>query len=65
MRKRSTTIRAGRKATFEAVGRISPDYYCMDGKLPEVLHRMQEMSSRYGLQGRRVSSVPATATYIP
>jgi glycolate oxidase len=46
---------AGRKAAFPAVGRISPDYYCMDGtipraRLPEVLHRMQEMSGRYGLK---------------
>jgi glycolate oxidase len=49
------TFWAGRKAAFPAVGRISPDYYCMDGtiprgRLPEVLHRMQEMSARYGLQ---------------
>jgi glycolate oxidase len=46
---------AGRKAAFPAVGRISPDYYCMDGtipraKLPEVLASMREMSSRYGLR---------------
>src|SRR5579885_1000715 len=46
---------AGRKAAFPAVGRISPDYYCMDGtipraKLPLVLRRMQEMSSKYGLR---------------
>ncbi|MGE0253711.1 MAG: FAD-linked oxidase C-terminal domain-containing protein [Alphaproteobacteria bacterium] len=46
---------AGRKAAFPAVGRISPDYYCMDGtiprhKLPEVLKRMAEMSTRYGLR---------------
>ena len=45
---------AGRKAAFPAVGRISPDYYCMDGtiprrRLPEVLQRMQAMSTRYGL----------------
>ena len=45
---------AGRKAAFPAVGRISPDYYCMDGtiprrRLPEVLRRMQEMSTRHGL----------------
>lgn len=45
---------AGRKAAFPAVGRISPDYYCMDGtiprsKLPLVLQRMSEMSLRYGL----------------
>ena len=46
---------AGRKAAFPAVGKISPDYYCMDGtiprrQLPYVLRRMQEMSARYGLR---------------
>ncbi len=46
---------AGRKAAFPAIGRISPDYYCMDGtipraKLPVVLARMREMSERYGLR---------------
>jgi glycolate oxidase len=46
---------AGRKAAFPAVGRISPDYYCMDGtipraKLPVVLARMREMSDKYGLR---------------
>ena len=46
---------AGRKAAFPAVGRISPDYYCMDGtipraKLPQVLHSMREMSAAYGLR---------------
>ena len=46
---------AGRKAAFPAVGRISPDYYCMDGtipraKLPLVLARMRELSQTYGLQ---------------
>jgi glycolate oxidase len=46
---------AGRKAAFPAVGRISPDYYCMDGtipraKLPLVLNRMRAMSQHYGLQ---------------
>jgi glycolate dehydrogenase FAD-linked subunit len=45
---------AGRKAAFPAAGRISPDYYCMDGtipraKLPLVLRRMREMSETYGL----------------
>jgi len=45
---------AGRKAAFPAVGRISPDYYCMDGTiprkaLPRVLARMREMSERFGL----------------
>ena len=46
---------AGRKAAFPAVGRISPDYYCMDGtipraKLPLVLRRMKELSAKYGLR---------------
>jgi glycolate oxidase len=45
---------AGRKAAFPAVGRVSPDYYCMDGtiprhQLPHVLNRMHQMSARYGL----------------
>ncbi|WP_455202283.1 FAD-linked oxidase C-terminal domain-containing protein [Kaarinaea lacus] len=44
----------GRKAAFPAVGRISPDYYCMDGtiprkELPNVLQRISELSSEYGL----------------
>src|SRR5690242_14686610 len=46
---------AGRKAAFPAVGRISPDYYCMDGsipraRLPEVLARMRQMSQTHGLR---------------
>src|SRR6187200_488251 len=46
---------AGRKAAFPAVGRISPDYYCMDGTIPRaqlllVLSRMREMSEKYSLQ---------------
>ena len=45
---------AGRKAAFPAVGRLSPDYYCMDGtiprgQLPHVLKRISEMSTEYGL----------------
>ena len=45
---------AGRKAAFPAIGRISPDYYCMDGtiprgRLPEVLTRIGELSRKYGL----------------
>ena len=44
----------GRKAAFPAVGRISPDYYCMDGtiprkRLPEVLRRIDELSREYNL----------------
>jgi len=63
---RATTIRtsrddaerlafwSGRKAAFPAVGRISPDYFCMDGTIPrarlaEVLTRMRGLSDRYGL----------------
>ncbi len=46
---------AGRKAAFPAVGRISPDYICMDGTiprrcLPEVLNEMQTLSEKYGLR---------------
>jgi glycolate oxidase len=46
---------AGRKAAFPAVGRISPDYYCMDGtiprkRLPEVLRRIAELEREYGLR---------------
>src|SRR5438477_178649 len=45
---------AGRKAAFPAVGRISPDYYCMDGTIPrarlaEVLARISELSAEHGL----------------
>jgi glycolate oxidase len=46
---------AGRKSAFPAVGRLSPDYYCMDGtiprrELPRVLAAMREMQQRYGLR---------------
>ncbi|MEL6503850.1 MAG: FAD-linked oxidase C-terminal domain-containing protein [Pseudomonadota bacterium] len=49
------TFWAGRKAAFPAVGRISPDYYCMDGtiprcQLPTVLARMRELSDHHGLR---------------
>jgi glycolate oxidase len=45
---------AGRKSAFPAVGRIAPDYFCMDGTiprrtLPEVLRRMGELSQKYEL----------------
>ncbi len=44
---------AGRKAAFPAVGRLSPDYYCMDGTIPRhqiarVLARISELSEEYG-----------------
>nr|WP_211311090.1 FAD-linked oxidase C-terminal domain-containing protein [Gluconacetobacter liquefaciens] len=46
---------AGRKAAFPAVGRLSPDYYCMDGTIPRrqigtVLQRMEEMEAKYKLR---------------
>src|SRR3984893_6358460 len=45
---------SGRKAAFPAVGRISPDYYCMDGTIPrarlaEVLTRMRARSEQHRL----------------
>ena len=45
---------SGRKAAFPAVGRISPDYYCMDGTiprkaLPRVLRAIAEWSREFGL----------------
>jgi glycolate oxidase len=51
----SAAIWKGRKGAFGAIGRISPDYLCMDGtiptsQLPAVLHRMQQMSDSYGLK---------------
>ncbi|MDA1075895.1 MAG: FAD-binding protein [Proteobacteria bacterium] len=44
----------GRKAAFPAVGRISPDYYCMDGTIPrrhlaQVLAEINRLSEEYGL----------------
>ena len=45
----------GRKAAFPAVGRLAPDYYCMDGTIPRkhlpyVLRRMAELSIEYDLR---------------
>jgi len=45
---------AGRKAAFPAVGRLSPDYYCMDGTIPrfqlgKILQRIHDLSEEYGL----------------
>ncbi|HWZ46604.1 MAG TPA: FAD-linked oxidase C-terminal domain-containing protein [Herbaspirillum sp.] len=46
---------SGRKNAFSAAGRISPDYYCMDGTIPrkqlaEVLTRIEQMAIKYGLR---------------
>lgn len=48
------TFWKGRKAAFPAVGRLAPDYYCMDGtiprkQLPRVLEAMAELSKEYNL----------------
>ena len=45
----------GRKSAFPAVGRISPDYYCMDGTIPrgqlsKVLTEINRLSDEYGLR---------------
>jgi glycolate oxidase len=45
----------GRKTAFPAIGRISPDYYCMDGTIPRgqlavVLREMRRMSEQFGLR---------------
>jgi len=45
---------SGRKAAFPAVGRISPDYYCIDGTIPRgalarVLKQIEVWSAEYGL----------------
>ena len=46
---------SGRKNAFPAAGRISPDYYCMDGTIPrknlaQVLLRIEEMETKHGLR---------------
>jgi glycolate oxidase len=45
---------SGRKNAFPAAGRLSPDYYCMDGTIPRrniatLLKRIQGMEKKYGL----------------
>ena len=44
----------GRKSAFPAVGRLAPDYYCIDGtiprrRLPDVLRRVEQLSAEYAL----------------
>jgi glycolate oxidase len=46
---------SGRKNAFPAAGRISPDYYCMDGTIPrkrlaQVLQGIEQMEIKYGLR---------------
>ena len=45
----------GRKSAFPAVGKISPDYYCMDGTIPkrhlaDVLEKINALSKRFNLR---------------
>jgi glycolate oxidase len=45
---------SGRKSAFPAVGRLAPDYYCMDGtiprrRLPDVLRDIRALSTEFGL----------------
>ena len=60
---------AGRKAAFPAVGRILPDYYCMDGtipkkQLPYVLKRIDETVGPNSTSSAPMCFMPATATCI-
>ena len=50
---------AGRKAAFPAVGRISPDYYCMDGTIPRkhLPHVLREIARYSKESGLRVANV--------
>ncbi len=52
---RQAKLWSGRKAAFPAIGRISPDYYCMDGTIPRrslatVLAGIADLSAEYGLR---------------
>jgi len=45
----------GRKSAFPSIGRLSPDYYCMDGTIPKrhlatVLEKISELSAHYKLR---------------
>lgn len=45
----------GRKSAFPAVGRLSPDYYCMDGTIPkrhlaDILEKISNLSEQYKLR---------------
>ena len=46
---------SGRKSAFPAAGRLSPDYYCMDGTIPRkhvgrALEAIEQMATRYELR---------------
>ncbi len=49
------TLWQGRKSAFPSVGRLSPDYYCMDGTIPrhylaDVLENITQLSAHYALR---------------
>ncbi len=50
---------AGRKSAFPAVGRLAPDYYCMDGTIPrgQVAHVLEEISRLAAGYGLAVANV--------
>jgi len=53
--KEHSLIWKGRKSAFPAVGRLSPDYYCMDGTiprkhLPQILDAINQLSNEYNLR---------------
>ena len=63
---------AGRKSAFPAMGRLSPDYYCMDGTIPRkhlagILNTIETLSEEYGLPVGIVATqntIPALAEAI-
>jgi glycolate oxidase len=54
---------AGRKAAFPAVGRITPDYYCMDGTIPR--RRLAEMLSAIAEPWKRSTSCAVPMFFTP
>ena len=52
---------AGRKEAFPALGRLSPDYYCIDGTIPR--HRLAEVLTEIGALGRAIR--PARRQRLP
>ena len=54
-----TLLWQGRKSAFPAVGRLAPDYYCMDGTIPrsQVSHVLGEIARLSGHYGLRVANV--------
>ncbi len=53
--RRQARLWSGRKAAFPAMGRLAPDYYCMDGTIPRralarVLNEISDLSREYGLR---------------